>query len=147
MFASASAPDGYTILAASTGPITTAPLVQRTPYDVQRDLAPVAQIGISPYVLIVRKDFPANNLQEFIAYVKANQAQLAAKQAEVEQDRALYELRRKQLDALHVRAGIPGVLQQVPVDVEQHRAIVFATHHMFVPQLVVQGLRHRHILN
>ncbi|MFN7307110.1 MAG: Bug family tripartite tricarboxylate transporter substrate binding protein [Acetobacteraceae bacterium] len=65
------APDGYTILAASTGPITTAPLVQRTPYDVQRDLAPVAQIGISPYVLIVRKDFPAQTAAEFVARVRA----------------------------------------------------------------------------
>ncbi|MDB5373737.1 MAG: tripartite tricarboxylate transporter receptor family protein, partial [Belnapia sp.] len=43
------APDGYTILAASTGPITTAPLVQRTPYDPEKDFAPVAMIGISPY--------------------------------------------------------------------------------------------------
>ena len=42
------APDGYTILAASTGPITTAPLVQRTPYNPERDFAPVGMIGISP---------------------------------------------------------------------------------------------------
>jgi HlyD family secretion protein len=44
---------------------------------------------------------------------KANQAQIAAKQAEVEQNRALYELRKKQREALHVRAGIAGVLQCV----------------------------------
>ncbi|MCA3416910.1 MAG: tripartite tricarboxylate transporter substrate binding protein [Roseomonas sp.] len=65
------APDGYTVLAASTGPFTTAPLVQRTPYDVQRDFAPVGQIGISPYVLIVRKDFPAQTAAEFVARVRA----------------------------------------------------------------------------
>ena len=65
------APDGYTLLAASTGPFTTAPLVQRTPYDVTKDFAPVAQIGISPYVLIVRKDFPAQNAAEFVAKVRA----------------------------------------------------------------------------
>ena len=65
------APDGYTILAASTGPITTAPLVQRTPYDVERDFAPIAMIGISPYVLIVRKDFPARTAEEFVAKVRA----------------------------------------------------------------------------
>ena len=53
------APDGYTILAASTGPITTAPLVQRTPYDPEKDFAPVAMIGISPYVLTVHPKFPA----------------------------------------------------------------------------------------
>ena len=65
------APDGYTILAASTGPITTAPLVQRTPYDVERDFAPIAMIGISPYVLIVRNTFPATTAEEFVAKVRA----------------------------------------------------------------------------
>lgn len=65
------APDGYSLLAASTGPITTAPLVQRTPYDPEKDFAPVAQIGISPYVLIVRKDFPAQTAAEFVAKVRA----------------------------------------------------------------------------
>jgi tripartite-type tricarboxylate transporter receptor subunit TctC len=66
------APDGYTILAASTGPITTAPLVQRTPYDPEKDLAPVAMIGISPYLLTVTNNFPAKDTAEFIRVVKAN---------------------------------------------------------------------------
>jgi HlyD family secretion protein len=46
-------------------------------------------------------------------------AQLAAEQARVAQRRALYELRRGQLEALKVRAGIAGVLQIVPVEVGQ----------------------------
>ncbi len=44
---------------------------------------------------------------------------LAAQQARVDQQRALYQLRRSQVDALHVRAGINGVLQLVPVEVGQ----------------------------
>jgi HlyD family secretion protein len=44
---------------------------------------------------------------------------LAAQQARVEQQKALYSLRRSQLEALHVRAGINGVLQLVPVEVGQ----------------------------
>lgn len=44
---------------------------------------------------------------------------LAAQQARVEQQKALYNLRRSQLEALHVRAGINGVLQLVPVEVGQ----------------------------
>jgi len=64
------APDGYTLLAASTGPITTAPLVQKTPYDSVKDFAPVAQIGISPYVLAVNPKFPAANAAEFVAALK-----------------------------------------------------------------------------
>ena len=47
-------------------------------------------------------------------------ARLAAQRAHVDQQRALYQLRRTELDALHVRAGIDGVLQLLPVDVGQH---------------------------
>jgi len=46
-------------------------------------------------------------------------AKLAAQQAKVEQMKALYQLKRSQLEALHVRAGIDGVLQLLPVDVGQ----------------------------
>jgi HlyD family secretion protein len=45
------------------------------------------------------------------------EAQLAAHRARVEQSRALAQLRRSQVDALNLRAGIEGVLQQVPVEV------------------------------
>jgi HlyD family secretion protein len=48
------------------------------------------------------------------------EARLQAQQAHVDQQRALYELRREELDALHVRAGIVGVLQLVPVEEGQH---------------------------
>jgi len=47
-------------------------------------------------------------------------ARLAAQQAKVEQMKALYRLKESQADALHVRAGIDGVLQLLPVDVGQH---------------------------
>ncbi len=50
----------------------------------------------------------------------AEQARLQAQMAHVEQQRALYELRKAELDALHVKAGINGVLQVVPVEVGQH---------------------------
>src|SRR5205823_7422732 len=43
-------------------------------------------------------------------------AQLAAQEAKVEQQRALYNLKKSQYDAIHVRAGIEGVLQLVPVE-------------------------------
>ena len=46
-------------------------------------------------------------------------ARLSSQQSRVEQQRALYQLRRSQIEALHVRAGINGVLQLVPVEVGQ----------------------------
>ena len=65
------APDGYTILAASSGPVSINPLVQKVNYDPERDLAPVSMVGISAYVLVVRPDFPANDIRSFIAEVKS----------------------------------------------------------------------------
>lgn len=52
----------------------------------------------------------------------AIQAQLAVQEIQVEQRRALARLRRSQVEALKVRAGIDGVLQQVPVELGQRVA-------------------------
>jgi HlyD family secretion protein len=53
---------------------------------------------------------------------KSVASQLAVQQAKIDELRALYELKKKQLDALHVRAGIDGVLTEVPV-VEGQRVV------------------------
>jgi len=50
---------------------------------------------------------------------RSAEAQLAAQRARVEQMRALYEMRQHQVDSLKVRANIPGVLQELPVQVGQ----------------------------
>ncbi len=55
-------------------------------------------------------------------YSESERAQLAAQQAKVEQLRALYELKRTQVDSLRVRSGIDGVLQLLPVEVGQRVA-------------------------
>ena len=47
---------------------------------------------------------------------KSNEARIGAQQAKVDQLRVIYELRRKQLEELNVRAGVAGVVQQVPVE-------------------------------
>jgi HlyD family secretion protein len=50
----------------------------------------------------------------------SSRARLLAQQSHVDQQRALYDLKRSEADALHVRSGIQGVLQLVPVEVGQH---------------------------
>ncbi|TCI00292.1 tripartite tricarboxylate transporter substrate binding protein [Roseococcus sp. SYP-B2431] len=70
--AAKAAPDGYTLLAGSTGPIVTAPLVQRTPYDSEKDFTWLGITGLSSYVLVVPPNFPAQNAAEFVALVRAN---------------------------------------------------------------------------
>jgi tripartite-type tricarboxylate transporter receptor subunit TctC len=65
------APDGYTLLAGSLGPITFGPLVSRPPYDVEKELAPVALYGEAPFVVLVKADSPVRNLQGLIDMLKA----------------------------------------------------------------------------
>jgi tripartite-type tricarboxylate transporter receptor subunit TctC len=65
-------PDGYTVLAASAGPVTISPLLQKVPFDPNRDLAPVASVALSPYLLVTSAKFPAANIKEFVATIKAN---------------------------------------------------------------------------
>jgi tripartite-type tricarboxylate transporter receptor subunit TctC len=67
-----SAPDGYTLLAASSGPLSIMPNLQKVPYDPLTDLAPISLVAATPFALVVHPSFPANNAKEFIALVKAN---------------------------------------------------------------------------
>jgi len=64
--------DGYTLLAASSGPISIMPNLQKIPYDPLKDLAPVSLIAAAPFALVVPPSFPANNAKEFLALVRAN---------------------------------------------------------------------------
>ena len=69
-------PDGYTLLASQPAPITTAPLLfKKLNFDPTK-FEPVAVMSAIANTLLVRGDFPANNLKEFIAYVKANPGKL-----------------------------------------------------------------------
>ena len=71
-FVAKAAPDGYTLLAASIGPISFGPLLHRLPYDVERDLAPIATFSGSPYFLVVRADSPATDAQSLLAMLRRN---------------------------------------------------------------------------
>ena len=70
--AAKSAPDGYTLLAASSGPVSIMPSLQKLPYDPLKDLTLISLITRNPYALVVNPAFPANNAKEFIALLKAN---------------------------------------------------------------------------
>lgn len=70
------APDGHTLLVASSS-VVVSPLLQKTPaYDPTRDLAPIVITFHHPFVLVANKDLPVSNLRELIAYAKANPGKL-----------------------------------------------------------------------
>src|SRR6516165_10789276 len=69
----AAPPDGYTLLAGSMGSQVAAPvLTPNLKYDPERDFAPIGITAQSPAVIVARKDFPADNLRQFIDYLKQN---------------------------------------------------------------------------
>ncbi len=71
------APDGYTLLLSSAGPIVINPaLYPRLGYDPQRDLAPIALIASSPLVLVLHPSVPAKSLHDLIALARSRPNQL-----------------------------------------------------------------------
>jgi len=67
-------PDGYTLLIGNSGTHAFNQSLYKKPlYNAATDFQPVGLVSESPRILIARKDLPANNLQEFIAFAKANQ--------------------------------------------------------------------------
>ena len=71
-----SAPDGYTMVLAFNGPLSFAPLLQKLPYDVAKDLAPVIITSSQPNVLAVNATLPVQSVKELVAYAKANPGKL-----------------------------------------------------------------------
>ena len=66
------APDGYTLLLHHIGMSTAPALYRKLPYDATKDFEPIGLITDVPMTLVAKKDFPAKDLRELIAYVKTN---------------------------------------------------------------------------
>jgi len=77
------APNGYTILIHHMGMATAPALYKKLPYDPLKDFEYVGQVLDVPMTLLSRKDFPANNFQELLSYVKANKDKVSLANAGV----------------------------------------------------------------
>ncbi len=71
-----SAPDGYTLLIHHIGHSTAPALYRKLPYNALNDFEPIGLINEVPMTLVAKKDFPARDLKELIAYVKANKEKI-----------------------------------------------------------------------
>src|SRR5215213_9177446 len=69
-------PDGYTIGIVSASAVVINPSIERVPYDVTRDLAPITLVVTVPEMLVVASNVPANNMAELIALAKAQPGKL-----------------------------------------------------------------------
>ena len=97
--------DGYTILY-NTSSITLSPALYKTlNYDVNRDFAPVALTAVVPLALVIAPNVPANNVKEFIAWVKANPGKVSygsAGNGNVTHLGAFQFVQANGLDAVHI---------------------------------------------
>jgi tripartite-type tricarboxylate transporter receptor subunit TctC len=64
--------DGYTLMIGYVATHATTPAVKKNIYDPIKDFTAIAMFGGTPNILVVSKDVPVSNLNEFIAYAKAN---------------------------------------------------------------------------
>lgn len=71
------APDGYTFLSTPVSALTIIPNARKTNYDPFKDLVPVALHADSTFVWAIHPSIPANTMEEFVAYAKANPGKLA----------------------------------------------------------------------
>jgi len=71
------APDGYTVLIAVPAEIAILPHLQKLPYNVARDLAPVSLAAVTPLILVVHPSLPVRSVKELIAFARARPGQLA----------------------------------------------------------------------
>lgn len=68
--------DGSVLLLGFNGPLATGPLIQKVPYDVAKDLAPVIITSSQPNVLAVNSGLPVNSVPSLVAWAKANPGKL-----------------------------------------------------------------------
>jgi len=66
------APDGYTLFLHHIGQATAPSLYRKLSYNAQTDFEPIGLVTDVPMTIVARKDFPAKDFKEFLAYVKAN---------------------------------------------------------------------------
>lgn len=68
---SASQPDGYTMLFASSS-VLTVPYLRKTRFELQKDFVPIGQVGVGNFALVINPKLPYHTVQEFVAAAKAS---------------------------------------------------------------------------
>ena len=78
-FVASSAPDGYTLMLTTNTPqAANVSLFKKLPYDPVKDFEPVARLGTTSFMLMVKPEFPAKNLKEFLVHVGSQPGKLSS---------------------------------------------------------------------
>ena len=92
-------PDGYTIMAISTGFVVNPSLYAKVPYDTVKDFDPVTLVAVSPNVVVVNPAVPAKSLPELVKLIQGQSRQIQLCRS------------RRRLDAASRRRTVPADLQ------------------------------------
>src|ERR1044071_8897361 len=72
------APDGYTLMVTTNTPqAANVSLFKKLNYDPVKDFTPITRYGTTSFMLMVRSDFPAKSLKEFLAHARSNAGKLS----------------------------------------------------------------------
>ncbi len=137
-----SAPDGYTLLMASSTGVTAAQSLYKLPYDPVRDLTPITQFATAPFILAVHPAVQARSVSELVALAKAKPGSLNYASGGIGSPLHLSaELfkSRTGVDIVHVayKGGVPAVM--AVLGGEAH--IIFGSVASSLPQIRVGKLR------
>jgi tripartite-type tricarboxylate transporter receptor subunit TctC len=136
------APDGYTMVLGFNGPLATAPMLQKVPYDVQKDLAPVITTTIQPNVLAVNAQLPIKDVKELVAYAKANPGKLNyASVGPGSSSHLNGELLRSLADIDIVHIPFNGSPPAVTATIQGETQMIFAVMQPLQPQIQAGKLR------
>ena len=75
-FTARAAPDGYTLLMVPVTYAVTPSLFSKMTYDVEKDLAPVAQVAAAPFILVVHPTLPVKTVKDLVALDRRNPGQI-----------------------------------------------------------------------
>ncbi|NBW77615.1 MAG: tripartite tricarboxylate transporter substrate binding protein [Betaproteobacteria bacterium] len=124
-FVAKASPDGYTLLMAAMPIMAILPVINKTNYDPIRDFQPISNIGSNPFVMGVHKSIPANNVQEFVSFIKKNPGKFnfaSGGSGSVSHLTPALFLKRADLDMTHIayKGGAPAVADLLSGNVQMY---------------------------
>jgi tripartite-type tricarboxylate transporter receptor subunit TctC len=138
------APDGYTLVEGIWSTAVVNGAIYKLNYDVFNDFEPIALLTNGSQLIVIKKDNPANNLKEFIAWLKANPDKASAGTAGVGSPQHIFGLQLQKMTGtrfqfVHYRGGAPATQDLVAGNID----LVIADQVTSLPQIkagTIKGL-------